>query len=87
MIAQNVVNEYVEDLACGLINLINLFQPEIITVSGGVSRQGEALLVPVRAVLDREEMTRSTANRTKVQVAQLGSEAGTIGAALVPLYR
>ncbi|MCI9402650.1 MAG: ROK family protein [Oscillospiraceae bacterium] len=86
-VAKNVVDEYVEDLACGLINLINILQPEIITVSGGVSKQGEALLAPVQAILDREEMTRSTANRTQIQVAQLGSEAGTIGAALVPLYR
>ena len=86
-VAQGVVNEYVEDLACGLINLINTFQPEVLCISGGISKQGEALLAPVRAILDREEMTRASARRTKVCLAQLGSEAGTVGAALVPLYR
>ena len=86
-VARAVVNEYVEDLACGITNLINLLQPEVLCVSGGVSKQGEALLAPVRAILDREEMTRSAVRRTKVCLAQLGSEAGTVGAAMVPLYR
>ena len=85
--ARAVVNEYVEDLACGITNLINILQPEVLCVSGGVSKQGEALLAPVRAILDREELTRSAARRTKVCLAQLGSEAGTVGAAMVPLYR
>ena len=86
-VARSVVDEYVEDLACGLTNLINLFQPEVICFSGGVSKQGEALLAPVRAILDREELTRTSAKRTKVCTALLGSEAGSIGAAMVPLYR
>ena len=54
--AQRVVEEYVEDLACGLANLINILQPEVVCVGGGICKQGENLLAPVRAVLDREEM-------------------------------
>lgn len=86
-VAQAVVDEYVNDLACGMVNLINTLQPEVLCVSGGVSKQGEALLEPVRAILDREEIARNMTRRTKVCLAQLGSEAGTVGAALVPLYR
>lgn len=88
-VAQAVVEEYIEDLGCGLANMINILQPEIITISGGVSKQGDSLLKPLQAVLDREEMTRTRPadSRPKVCIAQLGSEAGTIGAALVPLYR
>ena len=56
-------------------------------MGGGVSRQGEALLGPVRAVLDREEFTRDSTRRTKVCTAQLGNDAGIVGAALVPVYR
>lgn len=87
--AQEVVEEYIKDLACGLTNLINLFQPEVLSIAGGVSKQGEALLEPVRAILDREEFTRDNpaARRCRITTALLGSEAGTIGAALVGEYR
>ncbi len=86
-VAQAVMESYVDDLACGITNLINLFQPETLCVAGGVSRQGENLLGPVRKILDAEEFTRDGTRRTRLCLAQLGSEAGVIGAALVPLYR
>lgn len=86
-VAQEVLDEYVEDLACGLANLINILQPEVLCIGGGVSKQGENLMKPVRAALDREEFTRDSARRTKVCEARLGNDAGIIGAALVPEYR
>lgn len=86
-VAQGVLDEYVEDLACGLANLINILQPEVLCIGGGVSKQGDNLILPVRAALDREEFTRDGARRTKVCVAKLGNDAGIIGGALVSEYR
>ena len=86
-VAQAVVDEYVEDLACGLANLINILQPQVLCIGGGISGQGEALLAPVRRVLEREEFTRDAPRRCKVLPARLGNDAGIIGAALVGLYR
>lgn len=86
-VAQAVLDEYAEDLGCGLANLINILQPEVLCLGGGICKQGENLLRPVRAVLSREEFTRDSARRTRVCVAQLGNDAGIIGAAMVPLYR
>lgn len=85
--AQKVVQEYIEDLACGLVNLINILQPQVVCVSGGVARQGERLLAPVREIVDREEHNRGGKNRVKLRIAQLGDDAGVVGAALVPMYR
>lgn len=87
--AREVVDEYIGDLACGLANLINLLQPEVLAVAGGIAGQGEVLLSPVRAILDREEFTRDNppARRCRVTSALLGSEAGVIGAALIGEYR
>jgi len=85
--AQAVVDEYVEDLACGLANLINILQPEVVCLGGGVSKQGEALLKPLRAALDREEFTKDSPRRAQVREAVLGNDAGIIGGALVGLYR
>ena len=86
-VAQAVLDEYIEDLACGLANLINILQPEVLCIGGGICKQGENLMVPLRAALDREEFTRDAAHRTQVCIAQLGNDAGIIGGAMVPLYR
>lgn len=85
--AEEVIRDYVSDLACGIANLVNLFQPQVLCIGGGVSKQGENLLKPIRAYLDREEFTRDAAHRAKICIAQLGNDAGIIGGALVPLYR
>lgn len=86
-VAQAVVDEYIEDLACGLANLINILQPEILCIGGGICKQGENLMAPLRSALDREEFTKDAPRRTQVRVAQLGNDAGIIGGAMVPLYR
>ena len=86
-VAQAVLDEYIEDLACGLANLINILQPEVLCIGGGICGQGENLMAPLRAALDREEFTRDAAKRAQVCIAQLGNDAGIIGGAMVPLYR
>ena len=43
--------ENVVSCKCGLTNLINIFQPEIICIGGGVSKEGDTLLAPVQAVV------------------------------------
>ena len=43
-----VVEDYIEHLACGLTNLVNIFFPEVLALSGGVANQGDALLLPLR---------------------------------------
>lgn len=86
-VARAVLDEYMEDLGCGLANIINILQPEVICIGGGISAQGENLLAPLRSVLDREEFTRDSPRRPKLCTARLGNDAGIIGAALVPLYR
>ena len=81
--AQDVVRGYLADVACGLVNLVQIFQPERIVLGGGISGQGEALLGPVRSVLSREDYTRHHTKRTELSIAALGNDAGLIGAALI----
>lgn len=76
-----LVEEYIESLACGLINVINIFQPEIICIGGGVSKEGEPLLERIRAIVDREDYARDSMHRTRIVIAQLRNDAGIIGAA------
>ena len=77
--AREVVNWYIDYLACGLINLANTFRPEVIMLGGGVSNQGEELTRPLQEILDKEIFASSYAP-VKVTIATLGSAAGVYGA-------
>ena len=78
--AGEVVDWYIKYLACGLVNLANIFRPQVIMLGGGVSAQKENLTVPLQAVLDRETFAAGYAP-VKVICATLGSAAGAYGAA------
>ena len=85
--AKQVVDQYIQHLACGLTSIVNIFQPEILCIGGGICNEGETLLAPVRQIFDREDYARNSRRRTKILRATLGNDAGIIGAALLPLYR
>lgn len=85
--AGRVVNEYLDYLGCGVASLVNVFQPQVFCIGGGVAGAGEALLGPVKAILDREDYARNQPRRTRLELARLGNDAGLIGAALLPLFR
>lgn len=78
--AGEVVKQYVEYLACGLVNLANVFRPEVIMLGGGVSKEGERLTSPLQEIVDRETFAAGYAP-VKVICATLGSAAGAYGAA------
>ena len=78
-----VVNQYIDYLATGLVNIINIFQPDVLCIGGGIAGQGETLLAPLRAIVERERFTKHNDKQTKVCVAELGNDAGIIGAACI----
>ncbi len=80
-----VVDKYIKYLACGLVNMINIFQPEVIVIGGGVCKEGENLTVPLQKYIDREDYARNNKKRTNVKIATLGNDAGIIGAAMLGL--
>lgn len=80
---KEVVDRYIKYLACGLINMINIFQPEVLVIGGGVCKEGENLTLPLQKYIDCEDYARSNKKRTKVKIAQLGNDAGIIGAAML----
>lgn len=84
-LGKQLVEKYVYYVACGLINVINIFQPEIICIGGGISREGDALLKPIQLLVDAEDYARNSDHRTKIVTAQLRNDAGIIGAASLGL--
>ena len=53
-LAKQVVENWMEYVGCGIANVVNTFEPEVICIGGGVSNQGETLLGPVRAYVEKE---------------------------------
>ena len=82
-LAKSVVDAYIDYLGCGLVNIINIFQPEILCVGGGISKEGDYILEPVKKIIERDRYTKHNANQTKLCIAQLGNDAGIIGAAFL----
>lgn len=79
--AKKVVDWYIERLACGLINLANIFRPQVIMLGGGVSAQGTRLTTPLRKILDSELFGGTAYAPVEVKCASLGNRAGALGAA------
>ena len=68
-----VVEDYIEHLACGLTNLVNIFFPEVLALSGGVANQGDALLLPLRErVRERSFGSRYAVSHTRIELCTLG---------------
>ncbi len=76
-----VVKEYIEYLACGIVNFINIFQPEVLSIGGGICKEGETLLAPLREIVEKEQYSRHCEKKTLIKTAELGNDAGIIGAA------
>ncbi|MDR1028148.1 MAG: ROK family protein [Clostridiales Family XIII bacterium] len=79
--AKIIVETYLDELACGVINLINVLQPDILCVGGGISNEGDILIVPLRARVMKEVYSRDSDRNTRIVQAKLGNDAGIIGAA------
>lgn len=78
---KEVVDMYISYLACGLTNIINIFQPEVLSIGGGVCNEKDYLLLPLLEIIGREQYTRNSKKKTTVRIASLGNDAGIIGAA------
>ena len=81
---REVVEDYISYLACGIVNMVNIFQPEVLCIGGGVCGEGDYLLDPLKAIVDRDQYgSASHDDKTLLKIAELGNDAGIIGAALL----
>ena len=80
--AGKLFDDYVTHLCVGLVNLINLYDPEIIALGGGVSHSGQFLLDAVNEKLPSMVFYK-TMPYAKIELAKLGNDAGIIGAAML----
>lgn len=78
--ARDVMRETARLLGTGLANLINVLNPEMIVISGGVTRAGDHIFEPLRAEVRRRAF-RQAADACRIVASELGEQAGVVGAA------
>lgn len=81
--ARKVIDEYIKYIAEGIIDMINIFQPSVIAIGGGISRQGDNLLNPIKEYINGKTYGMSYIEPCKVTMAKLGNDAGIVGAAFL----
>ena len=82
--AKIVINSFVDYLAVGVSTIINMLQPDVVCIGGGVSREGDSLLIPLRRRVERATFGIGD-SRTKIVKAVFENDAGIFGAALLGL--
>lgn len=80
---KRVVDAYIGFLSVGVTNLINIFQPEVFCIGGGVSKEGDNIIKPLESIVYSENYARSIEKKTAIRAAMLGNDAGIIGAAFI----
>ena len=81
--AAEVVAEYVKYLASGIASMINIFQPEVLSIGGGISNEGDYLLNKLIPLVREQQYGIGLVPLTDIRIATLKNDAGIIGAAVL----
>ena len=84
--ASQIWNTSIQRLACGMVSIINVVDPEVFIIGGGIARAGDQLFRPLAALMDAYEW-RPAGSKVRIVPAALGEYAGAIGAARNSLLR
>ena len=84
---EGVVREYCQYLAIGILNVIKIFQPDVLCIGGGVSNQGDALLEPIKNMIYEDVTMQKLKSKTNIRIAELKNDAGIIGAAFLGMFQ
>ena len=79
--AKEVVDGYIRHIGEGLVSVLNIFQPEKLLIGGGISKEGDYLLNPLKEYVYGEDYNKYMP-KTSIEIATLFNDAGIIGAAI-----
>jgi glucokinase len=79
-LARRIMQDTAELIGLALANVVNMFNPELLIIGGGVAQAGDLLLSPIKQTVKSRAM-REHAKMVEVVAAELGEDAGVIGAA------
>jgi glucokinase len=81
--AKEVVDKYIYYISVGIVDNIYAFQPEVICLGGGISGEGDNLIAPIIENVKKQIPSFNPQTDTKTKIAELGNDAGIIGAAYI----
>ena len=85
-VGKAIVDEYISYLASGIASIINIFQPNVLSIGGGVCGEKDYLLKPlVDEVFDQTYTKTGVSPQCEIKIAELGNDAGIVGAAVLGL--
>ena len=76
-----VMREYIDRLGTGVVNIVNIFRPQVLLLGGAIARQGGCLLKPLREVVRKNCFGQEYGEVPEIELAAPGEETGMIGAA------
>lgn len=76
-----LMQEYIEALGVGVVNIINIFRPQLILIGGMMSKYVTDLLEPLKQKAQEESFGKRHGMIPEMKAAELGKNAGVIGAA------
>lgn len=74
-------DQYIRYVAEGVSNIVNIFQPEIFVIGGGISGEGDSLLIPIKEYVYENDFNKFMP-KTEISIARLFNDAGIVGAAM-----
>jgi len=85
-VGKEIVDEYISYLASGIATIINIFQPNVLSIGGGVCGEKDYLLKPLNELVFQQTYTKTGVTpQTELKIAELGNDAGIVGAAVLGL--
>ncbi len=83
--ADEVLAKWLEYVGEGICDMVNIFQPELIVIGGGVSYEGDVILKPIKKFISENSITRTIDNipRTQIAISRLFNDAGCVGASFL----
>lgn len=85
--AKRVVSTYIRYVGTGLVGFANVFYPEVFIIGGGISKEGDALILPLRRFVRKNAYGAEFNPPIDVVAATLGNDAGIIGAVALAMAK
>ena len=82
---RKIVEQYIEYIGMGVVDMINILQPEMIVIGGGISKEGDYIIKPLREYVRENVYTHAQPDfpQPEIVTAKMGNDAGIVGAALL----
>lgn len=81
--AERIRDMWIEEVAIGIVDMVNIFQPDQIIIGGAISKEGDTILLPIIDYVNKNAFCAEILSKPKIQISKIGGDAGIIGAALL----